>query len=611
MGFDNRQIQTAVLADPESDEPVVCPTDSIELEAFREEFSGTTFWCGVLLGGCGGQLTTRRGNVRVSHFAHFPDPEALLPPCGRRSHGVASADHLYVRAATQAWLRSQGHTPRYRYIDRDDIPIGSLVEIEVGGHTLRLHMDRTTAPDWDAVDTGDVILGPGVRIDQLTLVRRRYVNRVKFVSEGTKRVMVLGTELPRVGTDWDFDLADCTITEDGRLITPVVAQLQAERPVLAAAPDTVSAPSSPAGETLAASQRPSSERVEIPVQIGALVRRISTAVREKETAAVRQLRDEAELQISRCEGQALEHLQGAIQHANAWLSHQDRIRRLLIDQVNEAVQRGYDFEVRHLVPQVREILRHDEDPTQEESTILNAADTLLQEMRRRAGRPQRPSPPVRQRTKPTRAEKAARRTALPQARSLIGRLRVKGLPTAEEKQLIEDLVPLAEAAGDLLSVAERHDVDEWGKKLADPTQWPPADEKAAAAAESEPNSSAVPAGTPARLVPVAAAVRGALKRAARERTTTSWKRLEEQLGSALPRLNNSERVQVLIQVDRATAGDEPLLSSLLAAGDPHFAHQYYRRVVAVIGLEAPDDDEDLRDVIEADVERVFSDWRFR
>jgi len=30
MGVDNRQIQTAVLEDPESDDPVVCPTDAGE-----------------------------------------------------------------------------------------------------------------------------------------------------------------------------------------------------------------------------------------------------------------------------------------------------------------------------------------------------------------------------------------------------------------------------------------------------------------------------------------------------------------------------------------------------------------------------------------------------
>ncbi|MBX4173528.1 hypothetical protein [Streptomyces geysiriensis] len=192
MGVDNRQIQTAVLADPESDDPVVCPTDANELDAFREEFAGTTLWCGILLGGCGGQLLTRRGNIRVSHFAHFPDPEGLLPECGRRSRGVASADHLYVRAATQTWLRRQGHTPRYRYIDHDDVPVGSLVEIELDGRTLLLHMDPTTTPDWDAAQASDIILGPGVQVDYRTLVRRGYVNRIKFVSEGNQRVMMLG-----------------------------------------------------------------------------------------------------------------------------------------------------------------------------------------------------------------------------------------------------------------------------------------------------------------------------------------------------------------------------------------------------------------------------------
>ncbi|MEU5578833.1 hypothetical protein ABZ791_00025 [Streptomyces huasconensis] len=108
-----------------------------------------------------------------------------------------------------------------------------------------------------------------------------------------------------------------------------------------------------------------------------------------------------------------------------------------------------------------------------------------------------------------------------------------------------------------------------------------------------------------------AAVRGALKKAARERTTTSWNRLEHQLGSALPSLTTNERVQVLVQVDRSTAGNEPLLSSLLAAGDPHFAFQYYRHVLTALDLDAPDDDEELQDVVAADAEQVLTDWRFR
>ncbi|MFD3999075.1 hypothetical protein [Streptomyces sp. NPDC058583] len=373
MGVDNRQIQTAVLADPESDDPVVCPTDADELDEFRGEFAGTTFWCGILLGGCGGQLLTRRGNVRVSHFAHFPDPDGLLPECGRRSRGVASADHLYVRAATQTWLRRQGHTPRYRYIDRDDAPVGSLVEIELDGRTLLLHMDPATPPDWDAAQAGDIILGPGVQVDYRTLVRRGYVNRVKFVSEGNQRVMMLGTELPHVGTDWDFELADCTVDEHGRLITPVVTRIEAARAAAERAPVP----------------RPRSEKPEAPVQIGTLTRLINTAVQKKETTTVRELRDTAQLQVPRCEGQALEHLQRAIDYANGLLDEQDRVRRRLFAGLNEATRHGHIFKVTTLTPQVRGFIQGDTATTPQEAGILQAADTLLREARQQAAQKRR------------------------------------------------------------------------------------------------------------------------------------------------------------------------------------------------------------------------------
>ncbi|MEU8764700.1 hypothetical protein [Streptomyces sp. NPDC048659] len=609
LSFDTRQIQTAVLGDPESDDPVVCPTDSVELDEFRQEYLGATFWCGVLLGGCGGQLMTRRGNARVSHFAHFPDPDGILPSCGRRSPGVASADHLYVKAATQAWLRGQGHNPRYRYAERDNSPIGSLVEIALGGHKIDLYMDRTTPPSLGA-DAGDIILGPGVTLDHLTLARRGYVNRVRFDSDGNKRVMILGTELPHVGTEWNIDLADCTIDEHGRLITPVVARLQAERRL---PPATDTAPATPTADAVqpAARQQPRSAVAEVPAQIGALARRINTAVREKETAVVRQLHTEAERELARCEAQAYEHLQTAIKHAEDWISRQNRIRQLLFTRIDEAVQHSRDLEVLTLVPQVNELLKHDKATTPEESSILVSADALLRDARRRPGRP---APPrlatslVPRRKKPTRAQRQSQRQALARARSVIGQLRVKGIASVQEKQLIGSLVPLARTAGDLLSVAERYDVDKWAQKLADPTQWPSSE--GAAAALPEPEPPVQHGGTSARLVPVAAAVRGALKKAARERTATSWERLESQLGSALPRLTTHERVQVLTMVDRAKTADAPLLSSLLAAGDPDFA-PHYRSVITALGLEAPDDDDTLRDVIEADVEQVYTNEQLR
>ncbi|MFC9261271.1 hypothetical protein ACFT25_15790 [Streptomyces hydrogenans] len=568
MGVDNRQIQTAVLAGPESDDPVVCPTEADELDEFRDEFARTTFWCGILLGGCGGQLTTRRGNVRVSHFAHFPDPDGLLPECGRRSRGVASADHLYVRAATQTWLRRQGHTPRYRYIDRDDAPVGSLVEIELDGRTLLLHMDPATPPDW---------------------------------------------------------LADCTVDEHGRLITPVVTRIEAARAAAERAPVP----------------RPRSEKPEAPVQIGALTRLINSAVQKKEITTVRELQDTAQLQVPRCEGQALDHLQRAIDHANGLLDEQDRARRRLFAGLDEAVQHGHVYKVTTLTQQVRRFIQRDPVTTPQEEGILQAADTLLRHTRQREARnrqaaeerltsvtrewEERRAAAVEERERRRAAEaqepqaqlvtqaqeRKARNRARGRVQILIRRLRRKELSAQQQKHLVEELVLAAKEAGDHLSETEQHKVNEWAEKIAAPVEGPGPAPKTSPAAQPKLDVVTEPAKLPDRLVPAVAAVRGALKKAARERTTTSWNRLEHQLGSALPSLTSNERVQVLVQVDRPTAGDEPLLSSLLAAGDPHFAYQYYRHVLAALGLDAPADDEDLRDVVEADTEQVFTDWRFR
>ncbi|AXE76624.1 hypothetical protein [Streptomyces atratus] len=461
-------------------------------------------------------------------------------------------------------------------------------------------MDRTTPPDWDAAEARDIILGPGVHIDHRTLGRRGYVNRVRFVSEGNQRVMMLGTELPHVGTDWDFELADCTVDEHGRLITPVVTRLQAAR----------------ADERRTPLPRPRAENVEGPVQIGALTRLINTAVRKKETGAVRQLRDAAELQVPRCEGQALEHLQHAIDHANDWIGQQDRTRRRFFTRLDEAVRHGHVLEVSTLTPQIRRFILRDEATTPRETGILNAADTLLREARRRAAQDRREAEARRaaqaQEREARRAaqaeernarrateaqeweaqlaaqaqERKARNRARGQVQSITGRLRREELPATQQKQLVEDLVLAAKEAGNLLSAGEQRKVDEWVERLTDPAEEQDAVEKASPTVKPQQDKITIPAKVPAHLASTTAAVRGALKKAARARTTTSWDRLEHQLGSALPPLSSNERIQILVQIDRPNAGDGPLLSSLLAVGDPHFAYQYYRHVLAALGLDA-------------------------
>jgi hypothetical protein len=70
----------------------------------------------------------------------------------------------------------------------------------------------------------------------------------------------------------------------------------------------------------------------------------------------------------------------------------------------------------------------------------------------------------------------------------------------------------------------------------------------------------------------------------------------------------ADRVQVLTLVDRATPADQALLSSLVAAGDPDMTTSY-REVATALGLDVPADDDDLRDVLEADVQQVHHHWR--
>lgn len=514
MDFDTRQIQTAVQGGPESDEPLVCPTDPVELDTFRLEYTDKSFWCGVLLGGCGGQLTTRRCATRVCHFAHVPDPNGVRPQCGQRARGVSSADHLYVKTATQAWLHRQGHTPRYHFIDRDDVPIGSVVDIELDGRRLRVHMNSQVPPDWDEQDAGEVILGPGVRIPAVRLEQLRYVNRVKFETDGHRRLLVLGTEVFGKGTVWGFALADCEITEDGRLKTPVVEQIwntkghepaPAPAPVPAAVPLTQPPASPDTGQGAAA------------VQIGELVRNISTAIRRNDVAGAQRLCEEGDQEMSRCEGAALYHLANAVRGARTWLAGHERERRVLFARLEQAVSSGNGTAARTLLNESTKLATHGEPSTDRESKTLAAAWKLaaIPAQKRVRPAPVRPRPLMVDNQ--AREQRRTRRLAHAKARSLIGRLRAKGLPAEERHTLLAELAPVAEAAGDWLSTRDRRDVQKWLEPTEKESSVP--DQPKARAESGRPDS-------PTKvMVSAAAAVRGALKKAAREQRTTtrsSW-----------------------------------------------------------------------------------------
>lgn len=119
-----------------------------------------------------------------------------------------------------------------------------------------------------------------------------------------------------------------------------------------------------------------------------------------------------------------------------------------------------------------------------------------------------------------------------------------------------------------------------------------------------------PNGSSEKLETAAAAVRGALRKAAREQTTLSWAQLRQKLGSALPRLHAGDLADLLRLVDRTTPADQPMLSTLLAAADPGVIDAF-RCAAADVGLDLPDHPDALRDVLDADTQRLHDLWRHR
>ncbi|WP_326778866.1 hypothetical protein [Streptomyces sp. NBC_01445] len=221
MQADKRRIQTAVLGSADSEEPLLLPMEAIELDVFRHRYENDTFWCGTLLGGCGGQLTTKLYTDRACHFAHHPDPDGLPHVCGRRARGVNSADHLYVRSAAAAWLAGHGEQASFEYARTAGEPIGSVVDIRWQHGALRIHLDQAVAPVWD--NGMEPVLGMGVPVDRDTLIRRWYVHRIRLESQGTTRQVRIGTEAFARTTEW-FGLEDCEVTSNG-LSTPAVQRI--------------------------------------------------------------------------------------------------------------------------------------------------------------------------------------------------------------------------------------------------------------------------------------------------------------------------------------------------------------------------------------------------
>ncbi|WP_327411302.1 hypothetical protein OG458_41950 (plasmid) [Streptomyces sp. NBC_01281] len=611
-------MQTAVIGDEHSDVPVVLPTEAIELDAFRRVHDHDTFWCGVLLGGCGAQLTHKLYVDRQCHFQHRPQPGGAPHDCRRPKVGQSSADHLYVKAAMSHSLLDHGRTGRFAY----PTPVGSLLDVNLdGGVALRVHMDGSVAPDWTGGRTP--VLGPGVMPEPGVLSRCPYVYRVRCKNDGADRRVWIGTQSLARPTEW-VPLADCSWSENG-LITPAATAILRQQAV----------PTSSAPARTEQVRRPGA----LPENVVRFVRGLEAAQRAGTVEHVRRLCEGSLDFLDRLDPAVRAEAEEALAEARSWLAvHQDYQQRVFAD-LEAAVAERRAWDVRSQLPTASALTRR--GASAEEQRVLAAARAFVRRQDhlpdtpprpllhpRPAPRPhpaparktaaawpdpirREPPPPAPRRKKEgkwsqqtaapnaSRRERQERRAALRRARFILDHLDTQRfhLSPDEQRELARELETVADAAGDWLSADEQHDARYWIRKTSRPSKKDRPNRPDAARRELAPSV----------LQAAAAAVRGALKKTARQQQTTTWARLEQQLGTALPRMTLADRVQVLTLVDQSTPADQALLSSLVAAGDPDMTTAY-RQIAGALGLDMPASDDVLRDIVEADVHQVHHHW---
>ncbi|MEU0646047.1 hypothetical protein [Streptomyces umbrinus] len=446
---DRRQIQTAVLGGADSEEPLMLPLEAIELDAFRRRHEHDTFWCGLLLGGCGGQLTTKLYTDRVCHFAHHPGPDGLPHLCGRHSRGVSSADHLYVKSAAASWLQGRGDHADFDFARPEGVPIGSVVDIQFQRGGLRVYLDQAVEPAWDE-DGREPVLGVSVPVDTDTLIRRWYVHRIRLDSEGTTRRVRIGTEAFARSTEW-FTLDDCEITERG-LSTPAVEQIVRSRS---------SRPVSMWGARRAKKIPDGHAQAQVLLQKLAHARKVGAVV-----VVSRVCRDIAA--VTGVNKKIQEQLTAAVSDAERWLVEQDTARKELFSRLEEAVTAGNIQEAGRLLIQVNAVASHERTKT-ENAIVDQAADCMAALARQRQAK-----------TAARRAEQAEVRAqqAVGRVEELLAILE-RGQARKTTRKLVKDLMYAAAEAGGRLSGRQQEQVNGWkarsdtGRPAARTTRKPP------------------------------------------------------------------------------------------------------------------------------------------
>jgi hypothetical protein len=245
MAHDHRLVQTATLGGRRSQEPAFLPMTRSEALEFKRRHHASTFWCGDLLGGCGGRLGIKIYWDRVAHFAHHSSTNR----CTRQHGGIDSADHLYAGKHVNRWLSGQGLPERRPHFDGDFATGGSCHRLtlpatdehpaiffeftermDAGLERLLDHMaDRS--PSW-LVQRNPDLVHRLVRADGHAL-------RFRMRTEGFERVVDIGVTSYGGHTQW-HPISECSLTREG-ITSPCLDELRKKRNRREAGPRSASA----------------------------------------------------------------------------------------------------------------------------------------------------------------------------------------------------------------------------------------------------------------------------------------------------------------------------------------------------------------------------------
>ncbi|WP_329127199.1 zinc finger domain-containing protein [Streptomyces sp. NBC_01465] len=441
MHEDRRQIQTAVLGTADSEIPLLLPLEAIELNAFRQQHQHDTFWCGILLGGCGTQLATKLYTDRVCHFAHHPGHDGQPHHCGRQARGVGSADHLYVKAAATAWLRDRDEHADIDFVRPGGAAYGSVVDIRFKDTGLRVHLDQEVEPDWDE-DGQEPVLGVSVPVDRDTLIRRWYVHRIRLESEGTSRRVRIGTEAFARPTEW-FPLDDCAMTQRG-LSTPAVEEIVRSRT------------SRPVSTWTAGRTR----KVPAPqARAEMLLEKLADARRLGSVLVVTRVCHEISA-LTGVEGPLQGRLQAAVATAERWLGEQAAARRALFAGLQQAVVAGDNITAGRLLSRANAIAGHARTEA-EQAIAASAAECLEVYARHRQAK-----------MAAKRADRDAKRVrqAADKVQALLAALERGGVgqPRKPMRRMVKELELAATSIGVQLDAQQRNQIDIWRRRAEAP-----------------------------------------------------------------------------------------------------------------------------------------------